>query len=91
MPARPPSEECARTLVELGSVGTLASVGADGWPLGTHASYLLDATGQPLLRLRADAAAAEHLLRDARCSLYVQARGRSTGRLVDEALSLSVY
>ena len=42
--------------------------------MGTHAAYLLDKEGQPLLRLRKDAAHTEHVLRDARCSLYVQAR-----------------
>jgi hypothetical protein len=42
--------------------------------MGTHAAYLLDKQGQPLLRLRADAVHTAHLLRDARCSLYVQAR-----------------
>ena len=44
--------------------------------MGTHASYLLDKEGQPLLRLRKDAAHTAHVQRDARCSLYVQARGR---------------
>ena len=40
--------------------------------MGTHAAYLLDKQGQPLLRLRADALHTAHLQRDSRCSLYVQ-------------------
>ena len=44
--------------------------------MGTHAAYLLDKEGQPLLRLRKDAAHTGQVQRDARCSLYVQARER---------------
>jgi hypothetical protein len=72
--ARPSSEACARTLVDICDRGTVATTTEDGWPMGTHAAYLLDNEGQPLLRLRKDAAHTEHVLRDARCSLYVQAR-----------------
>ena len=71
---RPTSEECARTLVDIADRGTLSSLTEDGWPLGTHAAFLLDLQGQPLLRLRASAAATLHLIKDARCSLYVQVR-----------------
>ena len=72
--SRPPAEESARSLVDIADCGTLSSLTADGWPLGTHASYLLDADGQPLLRLRAASYAALQLKKDSRCSLYVQAR-----------------
>jgi hypothetical protein len=72
--ARPSSEQCARTLVDISDRGTLSTTTEDAWPMGTHAAYLLDKQGQPLLRLRADAVHTAHLLRDARCSLYVQAR-----------------
>jgi hypothetical protein len=72
--ARPPSEVCARTLVDICERGTLSTTTEDSWPMGTHASYLLDKEGQPLLRLRKDAAHTAHVQRDARCSLYVQAR-----------------
>ncbi len=68
------SEESARTLVDIADRGTLSSLTEDGWPLGTHAAYLLDKQGQPLLRMRADAAATQHLLKDARCSLFVAVR-----------------
>ena len=71
--ARPSSEACARTLVDICDRGTLATTTEDAWPMGTHAAYLLDKEGQPLLRLRKDAAHTMHVQRDARCSLYVQA------------------
>ena len=67
-------QEAARTLVDLADRGTLATVAEDGWPLGTHAAYLLDSQGQPLLRMRVDAAATQHLMKQPRCSLYVQVR-----------------
>jgi Pyridoxamine 5'-phosphate oxidase len=67
-------QEAARTLVDIADRGTLATFTDDGWPLGTHAAYLLDKQGQPLLRTRVDAAATQHLLKQPRCSLYVQVR-----------------
>jgi putative heme iron utilization protein len=75
--ARPSSAEASRTLLDICDRGTLATTTEDAWPMGTHAAYLLDAQGQPLLRLRADALHTAHLLRDPRCSLYVQARPRA--------------
>ena len=69
-------QEAARTLVDLADRGTLATVAEDGWPLGTHAAYLLDTQGQPLLRMRVDAAATQHLMKQPRCSLYVQVSAR---------------
>ena len=52
--------------------GALATVGEDGVPLGTYASYVLDAEGQPILRLRREAVHTANLLRNPRCSLFVQ-------------------
>lgn len=52
--------------------GTLATLHKDGTPLGTYTSYVLEAGGQPLLRLRADAVHKANLEREPRCSLFVQ-------------------
>lgn len=54
------------------SHGTLATMNEDGVPLGTYTSYVLDQTGHPLLRLRTDATHKGNLLREPRCSLFVQ-------------------
>lgn len=58
--------------MELVSHGTLATVGEDSVPLGTYASYVLDAEGQPILRLREQAVHTANILRNPRCSLFVQ-------------------
>lgn len=58
--------------MDLVTHGTLATVGDDGVPLGTYASYVLDSDGQPILRLRKDAVHTANLLRNPRCSLFVQ-------------------
>lgn len=68
----PTSAETARTIVDIVAHGALATVGVDGVPLGTYASYILDSEGQPILRLRADAVHTSNLLREPRCSLFVQ-------------------
>lgn len=68
----PSSAETARTIVDLVAHGTLCTLGEDGVPLGTYVSYVLDASGQPILRLRADAVHTANLKRDAKCSLFVQ-------------------
>jgi hypothetical protein len=80
-------QEAARTLMDLADRGTLATVSEDGWPLGTHAAYLLDGQGQPLLRMRVDAAATKHLMKQPRCSLYVQVRGEGARQAVTKAIS----
>ena len=54
------------------SHGTLCTLNEDGTPLGTYTSYMLDDSGHPLLRLRADAVHKANLLREPRCSLFVQ-------------------
>ena len=70
--AIPTSAETARTIVDIVAHGALSTVGADGVPLGTYASYVLDGEGQPILRLRADAVHTGNLLARPRCSLFVQ-------------------
>ena len=71
-PAKPSSAETARTVVDIVSHGTLCTLSEDGAPLGTYASYVLDERGQPILRLRAEAVHTGNLLRNPRCSLFVQ-------------------
>jgi hypothetical protein len=68
----PSAAETARTVVDLVAHGTLCTVGDDGIPLGTYVSYVLDAEGQPILRLRSDAVHTANLNRDPQCSLFVQ-------------------
>ena len=70
--AIPTSAETARTIVDIVAHGALSTVGADGVPLGTYASYVLDSEGQPILRLRADAVHTANLLARPSCSLFVQ-------------------
>lgn len=68
----PSSAETARTIVDLVAHGTLCTTCDDSVPLGTYASYVLDEAGQPVLRLRADAAHTANLQRSPLCSLFVQ-------------------
>ncbi len=58
--------------MELVSHGTLSTAGEDSVPLGTYASYVLDGEGQPILRLREQAVHTANILRNPRCSLFVQ-------------------
>lgn len=69
---RPSAAETARTIVDLAAHGTLCTVSEGGIPLGTYASYVLDSEGQPILRLRADAVHTANLMRNPKCSLFVQ-------------------
>lgn len=69
---RPTAAETARTIVDLVTYGTVSTVGEDGVPLGTYVSYVLDRSGRPILRLRNDAVHTANLLREPRCSLFVQ-------------------
>lgn len=41
-PPRPTAAETARTVLDIVAHGTLATLDADGKPLGTYASYVLD-------------------------------------------------
>lgn len=71
--ARPSSAELARTAVDISTDGTLYIVGSDGWPMGAHASYVLDASGQPVIQAPANAAYRSGLEKDnVKCSLFVQ-------------------
>lgn len=71
--ARPSAAELARTAVDISTDGTLYIVGSDGWPLGAHASYVLDAEGQPVIQAPANAAYRAGLEKDnVKCSLFVQ-------------------
>mmetsp|Transcript_22840 Transcript_22840/g.74393 ORF Transcript_22840/g.74393 Transcript_22840/m.74393 type:complete len:313 (-) Transcript_22840:74-1012(-) len=76
---RPSSSEAAKTLLFMTSHGTLATVCEDGVPLGTHASYVLDERGCPLMRLRADALHTGNVERSPRCSLFVQPSAQPAG------------
>ena len=77
----PSAAETARTIVDLVAHGTLCTLSPDGVPLGTYVSYVLDAAGQPILRLRADAVHTANLQRDPQCSLFVQP-GEHSARLL---------
>lgn len=68
----PSSAETARTIVDLAAHGTLSTMTEDGLPLGTYVTYVLDQVGQPILRLRKNAVHTANLLRENRCSLFVQ-------------------
>lgn len=68
----PAPAETARTIVDLAAHGTICTITEDGVPLGTYVSYVLDQVGQPIIRLRRDAVHTGNLMRDARCSLFVQ-------------------
>ena len=78
------------------SHGTLASLNEDGTPLATYVSYVLEAGGQPLLRLRADALHRENLERNGKCSLFVQpqdfpARNLARVTLIGKVNNISRY
>lgn len=64
--------DTARTIVDIMSHGTLATLNEDGTPLATYSSYVLEQNGQPLLRLRADALTRANLERNPKCTLFVQ-------------------
>ena len=49
-PTYPPAHETARTVVDIVSEGTLATIAADGTPIGVSVSYRLDKQGVPHLQ-----------------------------------------
>ena len=69
---KPDSVSTARTIIDIAQHGTISTVSESGLPLGTYVTYTQDADGQPILRLRADAVHTTNLLRNPRCSLFVQ-------------------
>lgn len=62
--------------MDIVSHGTLATLNEDGTPLGTYISYVLGEGGEPLLRLRHESVHKANLLREPRCSLFVQPSDR---------------
>src|SRR5262245_26610622 len=69
--------ERARTLVEVGRVGTLSTLleGRGGAPFGSLTPYGLDAEGQPILLISRLAVHTRNLAADARASLLVAEAG----------------
>jgi putative heme iron utilization protein len=68
----PDSPSTAKTIVDLAAYGTLSTLSSDQLPLGTYVTYVLDQVGQPILRLRKDAIHTKNLMKNPRCSLFVQ-------------------
>ena len=68
--------ETARTIVDIVSHGTLATLNEDGTPLGTFISYVLAEDGEPLIRLRHESVHKANLTREPRCSLFVHPSDR---------------
>jgi putative heme iron utilization protein len=65
--------ERARTLVYLGTIGSLSTVSAKhpGWPFGSVMPYGLDRRGRPTFLISSMAMHTQNLLRDPRASLLV--------------------
>ena len=78
---RPSSAETARTLVQRQSHATLGTISSDGWPLTTYAGYVLDESGQPIIRLRQSAVHTANVRRDNRVSLLVTTTNPAVGLL----------
>ena len=78
---RPSSAETARTLVQRQSHATLGTISSDGWPLTTYAGYILDESGQPIIRLRQSAVHTANVRRDNRVSLLVTTTNPAVGLL----------
>jgi putative heme iron utilization protein len=83
MADEPSHAEGARTLVETGLIGTLATQLADhgGGPFGSLTPYAVDGDGQPILLISRLAVHSRNLAADARASLLVAEAGD------DEALA----
>lgn len=69
----PSHAERTRTLLALGTIGTLSSLSRKhaGFPFGSLMPYALDAAGRPLFLISAMAMHTQNLKADARCSLFV--------------------
>eukprot|EP00227_Mantoniella_beaufortii_P018601 CAMPEP_0197587078 /NCGR_PEP_ID=MMETSP1326-20131121/8825_1 /TAXON_ID=1155430 /ORGANISM="Genus nov. species nov., Strain RCC2288" /LENGTH=377 /DNA_ID=CAMNT_0043151769 /DNA_START=65 /DNA_END=1198 /DNA_ORIENTATION=- len=79
---RPPSADCAKTLVAIANTGTISTICDDGVALGTFASYIqVPKSGEIVLRMRADALHTTNITREPRCSLYVQPATQPPGVL----------
>jgi hypothetical protein len=68
----PPAHATARTVVDIVSEGALATIAADGTPIGLSVAYRLDKQGALHMQLSEDAVKLANLVGDARCSLVVQ-------------------
>jgi heme iron utilization protein len=69
----PSLAERARTLVHLGSIGSLSTLSArhPGWPFGSVMPYGLDNRGRPTFLISSMAMHTQNLLRDPRASLLI--------------------
>mmetsp|Transcript_26314 Transcript_26314/g.36358 ORF Transcript_26314/g.36358 Transcript_26314/m.36358 type:complete len:361 (+) Transcript_26314:106-1188(+) len=74
---RPERGEVVQSAVAIADSGTLATVTADGWPVGTCMRYVIDPKGNPVMKLRSSALHTRNLQRDSRCSLHVRLSGNS--------------
>lgn len=85
---RPPSPQTVRSMMGISNAGMLATAMVDGWPLGTHMPYILDANANPVFKLRSSAVHTENLDRDSRCSLYVRADFGARASLLGNVVEL---
>lgn len=69
----PTHAERTRTLLSLGSVGTLSTLSRKhtGFPFGSLMPYALDASGRPIFLISSMAMHTQNLLADPRCSLFL--------------------
>mmetsp|Transcript_22362 Transcript_22362/g.48873 ORF Transcript_22362/g.48873 Transcript_22362/m.48873 type:complete len:294 (-) Transcript_22362:94-975(-) len=70
--SHPSAAETARTIVDIVSEGTLSTLNADGFPVGSPVSYTIDKSGQALVTLNKDTLEMQNLASNSRCSLTVQ-------------------
>ena len=66
---KPFPAEVSRTIMELGSVGTLSTLTPEGWPLGIGVRFAVDPEGIPVLCLNGSE---RKFSTDSRSSLHVQ-------------------
>jgi hypothetical protein len=86
----PSPAETARTLMDLASEGTLSAVCADGLPIGTPVSFVLEKDGTPLLQVPPgclELLGAMSSGGEARCSLLVQPTSQPARSVAAVALS----
>ena len=63
---KPPPAETARTIVSIVSEGTLSTLSADGWPVGTPVSFTMDKQGAAWVTLPQGAPELKHLKANSR-------------------------
>ncbi|CAN6460204.1 unnamed protein product [Victoria cruziana] len=69
---RPSSAEVSRTIMELGSRGTLSAIAEKGWPLGIGVRFAVDGEGMPILSLNPINQGAPIFSTNDKSSLHVQ-------------------